>query len=199
MILDITDREHYDGGTPDEPSLLIRNASRDDLGAYHCTVQNLIGESTSNTKSYVNILYKPTVRLTMDPDEPVREQDQQNVMLSCDVISGNPSVLDSVRWYLDGIILKELPECPPGLTSSGNATSGLSSAFGKNDLDGEDDEEGEDEVVSFNELCDIDPSKLMLQAVGRGFEGNYTCQAHNSAGWGRMSESSKLHVHCKWI
>lgn len=131
----------------------------------------------------------------MDPFEAVIEQQQKNVTLSCDVVSGNPPVLDAVRWFLDGIILKELPECPTGIMSSGNGTSSAISTNTDGDDDGNND--GSDEVILINELCDIDPSKLMLQAVGRGFEGNYTCQAHNGAGWGKMSPPTRLHVYCK--
>lgn len=47
----------------------------------------------------------------MDPSTPVKEQEERNVTLTCDVESGNPAVLDAVRWYLDGDLLKELPEC----------------------------------------------------------------------------------------
>lgn len=108
----------------------------------------------------------------MDPPLPVREQDQRNVTLSCDVETGNPETLDAVRWYLDGDLLKELPECP-------NATV------------------SESDPILYDELCDIDPSKLMLQAVGRSFQGNYQCKARNAAGWGEMSPPTKLHVHCK--
>lgn len=88
--------------------------------------------------------------MTMDPNTPVKEQEERNVTLGCDVDSGNPAVLDAVRWYLDGDLLKELPECP-------NITSPTP------------------EYVTAD-LCDIDPSKLMLETVGRSFQGNYTCQ-----------------------
>ena len=50
--------EHYQGGTPQEPSLIIRNSSRDDLGIYSCVAQNQIGATQSETVSYVNVLCK---------------------------------------------------------------------------------------------------------------------------------------------
>ena len=53
-----SDPEHYEGGTPKQPSLLIRNSSRTDLGVYSCVVQNLIGATQSETVAYVNVLCK---------------------------------------------------------------------------------------------------------------------------------------------
>lgn len=47
----------------------------------------------------------------MEPNEPVVEDDQVNVTLTCRVIAGNPPELNKVIWFLDGGILKELPEC----------------------------------------------------------------------------------------
>jgi hypothetical protein len=109
--------------------------------------------------------------MQMDPSTAVKEQDDRNVTLSCDVDSGNPAILEAVRWYLDGDLLKELPECP-------NATAGKD--------------------IEASDLCDIDPSKLMLESVGRSFQGNYTCQGRNDAGWGPHSPPVELHVHCKF-
>jgi len=112
-----------------------------------------------------------SVRVSMDPPIPVREQDERNVTLSCDVESGNPETVDAVRWYLDGDLLKQLPDC----------------SNGSSDGDGR----------FFNELCDIDPTKLMLENVARSFQGNYQCRAKNAAGWGELSPPATLHVHCK--
>lgn len=53
----------------------------------------------------------PTVELVMEPDTPIIENDGVNVTLSCRVIAGNPDTLTRVTWFLDGGILKELPEC----------------------------------------------------------------------------------------
>lgn len=47
------------------------------------------------------------------------------------------------------------------------------------------------------QLCDVDPSYLLLEDVGRGFHGNYSCEGLNDAGWGPLSESSELVVYCK--
>lgn len=77
-----------------------------------------------------------------------------------------------MRWYLDGEILKELPEC--------NYTSY--------------DENGNAEGYG-GPLCLVDPSILSLEEVGENFAGNYTCQGMNVAGWGPESEPQELIVH----
>jgi len=43
-------------------------------------------------------------------------------------------------------------------------------------------------------LCHIDPSKLLLESIGRGFFYNYSCQGYNAAGWGERSEDKELMV-----
>jgi hypothetical protein len=101
----------------------------------------------------------------MDPPTPVTELDKMNITLMCKVVSGNPEILLAVRWYLDGDLLKELPDC------GGNTTDSL--------------------------FCDIDPSKLLLEDVGRSFHGNYSCEGMNEAGWGPLSADEELIVYCK--
>jgi hypothetical protein len=100
----------------------------------------------------------------MEPNTPINEAARVNVSLSCDVIAGNPNYLTAVRWYLDGDLLKELPDC------SRNASA--------------------------EEFCDIDPSKLLLESVGRSFHGNYSCEGRNAAGWGPISSNTPIVVHC---
>lgn len=98
----------------------------------------------------------------MEPATPVSELARLNITLLCEVDAGNPPTLTAVRWYLDGDLLKELPEC--------NGT----------DI-----------------FCDIDPSKLLLEDVGRGFHANYSCEGMNDAGWGPISADQELIVYCK--
>lgn len=47
----------------------------------------------------------------MSPDQPIIEDNAENVTLRCKVIVGNPPILDKVFWFLDGGLLKELPDC----------------------------------------------------------------------------------------
>ena len=111
------------------------------------------------------------VRLSMEPELPVNELERPNVTLNCQVVSGFPPVLLGVRWYLDGELLKELPDCPLN-----------------------------DTITSFSmydeDLCDVDPSKLLLEYVGRSFQGNYSCEGMNAAGWGPPSDVETLVIYC---
>jgi hypothetical protein len=63
--------------------------------------------------AYLNSYFsdKPQVRLVMSSPSPILETDHKNVTLTCEVETGNPPVLDEVIWYLDGEVLKHLPEC----------------------------------------------------------------------------------------
>lgn len=58
---------------------------------------------------YISV--RPQVSLSMDNQSPILETDHRNVTLTCEVTSGNPPILDEVIWYLDGEVLKHLPEC----------------------------------------------------------------------------------------
>lgn len=114
---------------------------------------------------------KPVVEVSMEPEAPVNEADRLNISLTCEVTAGNPTILTAVRWYLDGGLLKELPDCSRNTTPASI-----------------------DEPATF---CDIDPSKLLLEAVGRSFHGNYSCEGRNDAGWGPVSPATPVIVNCK--
>ncbi|XP_038217056.1 hemicentin-2 isoform X4 [Zerene cesonia] len=102
---------HYQGGTTDQHALIILDANGDDMGNYTCLLANVVGNGTTGEMISVNVLFKPQVRLTMSPESPILETEHRNVTLTCSVVSGNPPVLDEVIWYLDGELLKHLPEC----------------------------------------------------------------------------------------
>lgn len=157
--------EHYEGGTSELTSLLVKSATSNDIGKYACILENDFGASSSQDFIDVSVLFRPTVEVTMEPNAPINEAARVNVSLSCDVIAGNPSYLTAVRWYLDGDLLKELPDC------SRNASA--------------------------EEFCDIDPSKLLLESVGRSFHGNYSCEGRNDAGWGPISSNTPIVVYYK--
>ncbi|CAG9790130.1 unnamed protein product [Diatraea saccharalis] len=107
----VNDTSHYQGGTTDQHSLIILDSRGDDMGNYTCLLANAVGNGTSDRTITVNVLYKPEVRLTMSSPSPILETDHKNVTLTCEVITGNPPLLDEVIWYLDGELLKHLPEC----------------------------------------------------------------------------------------
>ncbi|CAH0718634.1 unnamed protein product, partial [Brenthis ino] len=103
---------HYQGGTSEQHVLIILDANEDDNGYFYTvSMANNVGNGTTNESIYVNVLFKPQVRLTMSSPSPILETDHKNVTLTCEVVKGNPPVLDEVIWYLDGEILKHLPEC----------------------------------------------------------------------------------------
>ncbi|XP_060807894.1 hemicentin-1 [Amyelois transitella] len=110
-VVNVNDTSHYQGGTTDQHSLIILNVTGEDMGNYTCLLANVVGNTTSSMTSDVNVHFKPSVRLTMSSPSPVLEEDHKNVTLTCEVVTGNPAILDEVIWYLDGEILKHLPEC----------------------------------------------------------------------------------------
>uniref|UniRef100_A0A1B0GL67 Ig-like domain-containing protein n=2 Tax=Lutzomyia longipalpis TaxID=7200 RepID=A0A1B0GL67_LUTLO len=168
-VLRVGQMSRYEGGNPEQTALLVKNASRTDIGSYTCELSNAIGNDTSDNDISVDVQYVPTVELDMDPESPIIENNESNVTLYCNVAQGNPTQLLKVRWYLDGQLLKELPECM-------SAT--------QQDANGDDDD-----------LCGIDPSKMLLQNVGRDFLGNYSCEGLNAAGWGQRSHEEELIVY----
>ncbi|GAB1861765.1 Hemicentin-1 isoform X3 [Camponotus japonicus] len=169
----VLNEEHYDGGITEQTALTVKNATPSDMGSYKCILENNAGSSVSEDDVEVSVFYKPVVEVIMDPETPVNEADRQNVSLTCEVDAGNPAMLTAVRWYLDGDLLKELPDCPRNSTAMTTTT---------------------EESLTF---CDIDPSKLLLESVGRTFHGNYSCEGRNEAGWGPISPSTPVIVYYK--
>ncbi|XP_061937653.1 hemicentin-2 isoform X9 [Apis cerana] len=165
--------DHYEGGITEQTALTVKNATPSDMGTYKCVLENNVAASTSEDVVQVSVLYKPVVKVIMDPETPVNEADRQNVSLTCEVVTGNPASLTAVRWYLDGDLLKELPDCTRNSSSTTTTT--------------------EESLI----FCDIDPSKLLLEAVGRSFHGNYSCEGRNDAGWGPLSPSAPVMVYYK--
>ncbi|XP_075987587.1 neuromusculin isoform X2 [Anticarsia gemmatalis] len=109
--VEVNNTTHYEGGTTEQHSLIILDANGDDMGNYTCVLGNVVGNGTSEESIDVNVMFKPQVHLKMEPASPILETDHKNVTLTCEVVSGNPNILDQVIWYLDGEILKHLPEC----------------------------------------------------------------------------------------
>ncbi|XP_011052073.1 PREDICTED: hemicentin-1 [Acromyrmex echinatior] len=166
----VLNEEHYDGGITEQTALTVKNATPSDMGSYKCILENNAGPTVSEATVQVSVFYKPVVEVIMDPETPVNEADRLNVSLTCEVDAGNPAILTAVRWYLDGDLLKELPDCSRNSTASS------------------------EESLAF---CDIDPSKLLLESVGRTFHGNYSCEGKNDAGWGPNSPSTSVIVYYK--
>ena len=127
---------------------------------------------------------EPEVVLRMSPSSPINELDRRNVTLFCDVISGNPATLNSVKWFMDGELLIQLPMCHNELE--------YEIFYPKNSI--------MDLMMTANEhdLCDVDPSKLLLFG-SKIFHGNFSCEATNDAGWSERSPEESLEIYCKSI
>ncbi|XP_074027945.1 neuromusculin isoform X7 [Leptinotarsa decemlineata] len=170
--LDLSDTSKYVGGTTTNPPLYINNVTREDMGEYSCSLGNDIGTEISEDSIFLSVLYAPDVEVIISPSTPVKSVDKSTVTLICNVTSGNPSVLQKVRWSLDGGIMKELPEC--------NYTN--------SDVNGTTESNG-------GPFCSLDPSIMSLQKVDETFAGRYTCQGYTVAGWGPVSEPEELVVY----
>lgn len=48
-------QSRYDGGNPEQTALLVKNATRADIGTYYCELANTIGAGMSENGVYVNI------------------------------------------------------------------------------------------------------------------------------------------------
>ena len=48
------------------------------------------------------------------------------------------------------------------------------------------------------DLCDLDPSQLLLEHVTRSFHGNYSCMGASDAGWSAMSQEKQLQIYCEF-
>lgn len=65
----------------------------------------------------------------MIPGGPVKESDESNVTLFCNILDANPAVLTKVRWYANSTLLKELPDCDETRVSNVPENYTLSSAL----------------------------------------------------------------------
>jgi hypothetical protein len=132
----------------------------------------------------------PTVEMRRLPGGPVSEEEAVNVTLHCDLVEGDPLELTTVYWFMNGEIIRQLPDphCDP-----------------IDDLEAEDhsEESGEFELgYDYSEmdyLCNVDPSELFLKHVTREFSGNFSCSGSNIAGEGHQSETVELNVLCKFF
>ncbi|XP_043230348.1 hemicentin-2-like isoform X2 [Amphibalanus amphitrite] len=186
--LDLTDEEKFEGGALDNPSLLIKNTSRRDAGRYRCEVANDVGVGRADNEAVVHVQFPPDTVITMEP-AMVLERDRENVTFVCDVTDGNPDELLAVRWYLDGIMLRQVPDenCTNTTEINGTVTTLPYDIQDYYDPDSS-------EVLQLEELCGTNPAPLVLLSVERSFMANYSCSGKNAAGWGPRSKERELVV-----
>eukprot|EP00090_Calanus_glacialis_P045715 TRINITY_DN8668_c0_g1_i1.p1 TRINITY_DN8668_c0_g1~~TRINITY_DN8668_c0_g1_i1.p1 ORF type:complete len:1080 (-),score=259.44 TRINITY_DN8668_c0_g1_i1:89-3328(-) len=180
-IIDVED-ERFEGENSEIVSLAINPIVPGDAGNYYCLAENEVGQAVSTNSFDLEVLYPPSSQLRIEPEGPVSEEDHVNVTLYCDVVEGNPLVLSRVSWFLNGDLIRELPDpqC--------------------HELMGVESEEMVMEELLVNEgestsLCDIDPTELILHEVTRDFQGNFTCAGSNIAGEGSSSEPVEVIVY----
>jgi hypothetical protein len=57
-LLEVSNRSRYDGASVDQPSLVIKSASKADTGRYSCVLENQIGAAESQNAAQLNVLCK---------------------------------------------------------------------------------------------------------------------------------------------
>lgn len=70
--------------------------------------------------AFIFISVVPIVEVLMIPEGPVKESDESNVTLYCNILEANPALLTKVRWYANSTLLKELPDCEETKVSTGH-------------------------------------------------------------------------------
>ena len=93
------------------PTLVVYNVSVKDAGNYSCLLYNMLGYGKPETPAIVEVQTRPRVKLTMDPVSSLIEGEERNVSLGCQVQYGHPARLIRVKWFMDGVLLQELPQC----------------------------------------------------------------------------------------
>eukprot|EP00092_Neocalanus_flemingeri_P009188 GFUD01009889.1.p1 GENE.GFUD01009889.1~~GFUD01009889.1.p1 ORF type:complete len:1498 (+),score=504.87 GFUD01009889.1:68-4561(+) len=205
--------ERYEDGNPEAPSLTIKAILPEDAGDYYCLAHNHVGQSRSNMSVSLQVIYPPEVEIRKDPTAPVSEEDDMNVTLHCDLIGGNPLELVRVSWFMNGELIRQLPDphCDQlqQLESEEIFDEEFISEAGDYEVGSGVDDSGiidigsgmemgsavnPDGGVNVNYLCDVDPTELFLQHVTRAFSGHFSCSGSNMAGEGPVSESVDLDV-----
>eukprot|EP00092_Neocalanus_flemingeri_P025444 GFUD01027586.1.p1 GENE.GFUD01027586.1~~GFUD01027586.1.p1 ORF type:complete len:1098 (+),score=293.63 GFUD01027586.1:126-3419(+) len=195
-IIDVED-ERFEGGNSEVVSLTINPIIPGDTGDYYCLAENEVGQGISSNSMNLEVLYPPSVQIRIEPEGPVSEEVDVNITLHCDIIDGNPLELSRVSWFLNGGLIREIPDrqCDELLEiGSGEMISDELLVDEGNDKSAF-DEEGSGVEVTKALLCESDPTELILQDVTRDFQGYFTCIGSNIAGEGISSEPEELTVH----
>jgi len=186
--------ERFEGGTSEIVSLAINPTIPEDAGNYYCLAENDVGEAGASNFINIEVLYPPSVQIKIEPEGPISEEDDVNVTLTCDIVDGNPFELTRVSWFLNGDLIREIPDRQCDELIELDSSELVSDELLQDEEDSS-STEGSGIEVTTSFLCDSDPSELTLQSVSREFQGNYTCAGSNVAGEGSSSEPQELTVH----
>jgi len=208
-----TNNEKFEDGNIEIPSLTIIQVVAEDAGDYFCAAENQVGLSMPSLSVNLEVFYPPVVAIRKDPDDILREEDDMNVTLHCDLVDGNPLELSTVFWFRNGKMIRQLPdphcahveevhsdmlenelfineasdyELGSGLDGSGFEDFGSAMEMGSGF--------NPDSKIEVEYLCDVDPTELFLQHVTRDFSGQFSCSGSNSAGGGPESEPVLLDI-----
>jgi hypothetical protein len=110
-LLPLNDTTHYISQLSGYPILTIVNLTRNDSGAYYCTLSNQIGVGKPEAAVLLNVLYPPTVNLQIypNPSQGFAIKEGDDVRMICDIIDGNPLNASKVKWMKNsGELVNEL-------------------------------------------------------------------------------------------
>ena len=126
-----------------------------------------------------------------------------NVTLHCDLVGQNNQELKTVRWFMNGELIRQLPDphCDQvaNLEAGQHARESVKYETGPAMTDMADYGSGvEINIASdLQYLCDVDPTQLVLQQVTREFSGNFSCSGGDSVREDVPSEAVELDILCK--
>ena len=85
------------------------------------------------------------------------------------------TIATQVKWYLDGILLRKLPDCSNGTARCNMVSSIITNSYLSNRSIFK---TSHNFTITITTWCSFqkDPSKVILESVRRIFHGNYSCQ-----------------------
>ncbi|XP_055338893.1 B-cell receptor CD22-like isoform X2 [Paramacrobiotus metropolitanus] len=161
------------GITSTESSLTFKVTLADHGLAVYCRAISALSQmhdnNTAEAMVKLDILYLPVTQI--GKNETILSKENGPIHIPCSLKS-NPLV-DKVRWYRnDKLVYEDRIKAPNATENSPNAI-----ASGRSDL--------------------VQTNALRILQVSRNDIGSYTCEAHNSLGWGPRSNSVEVKVQYK--
>jgi len=191
--IDVNSEEDIKVSVSENGTLLIQDVYPVQTGEYTCHATNLVGEGSSASPAFVEVLYPPRVEIGLS-SESLSEEDGFNVTMSCSLVDGNPEVLDSVSWYLDGNLIQ--------ICGEGEMFPDQALEEGEFSLNAEEHEIKNEASVSEQfvllrpeaQCYDDNMGSLLVDMVDRRSQGEWGCMGSNEAGVGPLSPTQNLDV-----